>query len=134
MSLDEANVLEQFFINEYRTCEKEFGYNMQPGGHFVPSMLGKHHSEETKKKMRESQLGRHISDERKQRQSKAMKGKMVGARNHKSKAVRCVNTGEVFESQRIAAEAKGVLQSKIWKCCNGQATHTHGLMWEYVEV
>jgi len=57
-----------------------------------------------------------------------------GKRNPKSRAVRCLNTGEVFESQNIAAKAKGVLQSKIWKCCNGEATHTHGLRWEYADA
>ena len=62
-----------------------------------------------------------------------MKGLLVGTRNGKSRAVCCITTGEIFESQRIAAEAKGVLQSKISKCCNGKATHTHGLKWEYVK-
>lgn len=134
LSLKEASDLEIHFISKYRTCEKAYGYNIMPGGASTPSMLGKHHSEETKRKMREAQLGRTISEEQKKRQSKAMTGLMVGSRNHKSRAVRCVNTGEVFESQRIAAQAKGVLQSKIWKCCNGEASHTHGLKWEYVEV
>lgn len=132
LSLDEANVLEQFFISEYRTYEKEFGYNMQPGGHFVPSMLGKHHNEETKQKMRDSALGRTVPEEQRQRHSKWMSENFVGKRNPKSTAVRCVNTGEVFESQQIAAKAKGVLQSKISRCCQGKLNHVHGLMWEYV--
>lgn len=52
LTLDEANVLEQFYIHKYKTCEKDFGYNLQRGGHFVPTMLGKHHSEETRKNER----------------------------------------------------------------------------------
>lgn len=134
LTLEEANVLEQFYISVYRTCEREFGYNMQKGGHFVPSMLGKHHSEETKQKMRKSALGRVISDEQRKAHSEAMKGKLVGSKNHMSVPVRCINTGEVFESQQIASKAKGVNQSKISLCCQGKRTHTHGLMWEYVEV
>lgn len=133
LSLDEANVLEQYFIHEYRTCEKEYGYNMARGGHFVPTMLGKHHSEETRRKMRESALGRIVSDDQKQKHSKWMSANMVGSRNPKSRAVRCINTGEVFETQRSASKAKGVLQSKISMCCQGKASHTHGLMWEYVD-
>lgn len=133
LSLEEANVLEQFYIHAYETCDESHGYNIQPGGNFVPTMLGKHHSEETKRKMRESALGRVIPDEQRKKHSEAMKGKLVGKRNHMSTAVRCVTTGEIFESQQIAAKAKGVLQSKIWKCCNGEATHTHGLRWEYVD-
>ena len=97
-------------------------------------MLGKHHSEETRQKMRKAAIGRVISDEQKQSHSKWMSENFRGERNPKSRAVRCLNTGEVFESQNIAAKAKGVLQSKIWKCCNGEASHTHGLRWEYADI
>lgn len=134
LTLDEANVAERYYIAKFKTCDKSNGYNIQPGGDFVPSMKGKHHSDETRQKMRKSALGRVISEEQRQNHSKWMSENMVGKRNSRSRAVRCLNTGEVFESQRIAAQEKGVLQSKIWKCCNGKASHTHGLKWEYVEV
>lgn len=134
LTREEASRLEKHYIEMLKTCDKAFGYNLAEGGVNAPTMLGKHHSEETKRKMREAQLGRTISEERKKRQSEAMTGLMVGSRNHKSRAVRCINTGEVFESMRIAAQIKGVLQPKIWKCCNGEASHTHGLKWGYVEV
>ena len=134
LTREEASRLEKHYIEMLKTRDKAYGYNLAEGGVNAPTMLGKHHSEETKCKMREAQLGRTISEERKKRQSKAMTGLMVGSRNHKSRAVRCINTGEVFESMRIAAQTKGVLQPKIWKCCNGEASHTHGLKWEYVEV
>lgn len=132
LTLEEANELEKEYISKYKTCE-EYGYNIQSGGDFVPSMLGRHHTKETRQKMRESALGRTVSEEQKRKQSEAMRGKMVGSRNHKSKAVRCITTGEVFETQRSAAEAKGVLQSKISLCCQGKRNQTHGLRWEYVE-
>lgn len=134
LSLEEANVLEQFYIQKYRTCEKAFGYNIQRGGHFVPSMLGKHHDEETKQKIGNSNRGKKHSEEQNRKHSEHMTGLMVGSRNHKSRAVRCVTTGEVFETQREAAIAKNVLQSKISLCCQGKRNHTHGLKWEYLEV
>lgn len=133
LSLEEASVLEQYFIATYRTCNREVGYNVVKGGTRAPTMLGKHHSAETRQKMSEAQRGRKQSEEQKRRHSEQMTGLMVGSKNHKSRAVRCINTGEVFESQHLAAQTKGVSQSKIWKCCNGEATHTHGLKWEYVE-
>ena len=134
LTLEEANEREQYYIKRYKTQDREYGYNIQPGGHFVPSMLGKHHSEETKRKMSRSQKALHRvpTSEQRERQSKAMKGKMVGSKNHKSTAVICLNTGEVFETQRAAAKAKGVLQSKITLCCQGKRNHTHGYKWAYV--
>lgn len=133
LTLDEANELEQIYIAKYKTQDRQYGYNIQPGGFFVPSMLGKHHSEETKRKMREKALGRVISEEQKKHHSEVMKGKMVGAKNHKSTAVICLNTGEVFETQRAAAQAKGVLQAKISLCCQGRSKHTHGYRWSYLD-
>lgn len=99
----------------------------------MPSMLGKHHTVETRRKMRMKALGRVISESQKRHHSEVMTGKMVGILNHRSKAVRCINTGEIFETQRMAAKAKGVDQSKISLCCQGKRTHTHGLKWEYAD-
>jgi len=134
LSLEEANRLEVEYISEYKTQQKEFGYNLAAGGNNAPTMLGKHHSEETREKMRQSALGRVISEEQRKKHSKWMSENFRGKRNPRSRAVRCINTGEVFETQTLAAQAKNVLQSKIWACCNGKQTHTHGLRWEYVDV
>ena len=134
LSREEASRLERHYIKVLKTCDKAFGYNLAAGGTNAPTMLGKHHSEETKRKIGSSNFGKKHSEEQNHKHSDHMTGLMVGSRNHKSRAVRCINTGEVFESQNIAAKAKGVLQSKIWKCCNGEASHTHGLRWEYVDT
>lgn len=134
LTLEEAGQLEREYIKRYRTREKEYGYNVLEGGQCLPSMLGKHHSDDTKRKMSEKAKGRAIPEERRIAHSKIMAGKMVGKLNHKSRAVRCINTGEVFETQRSAAIAKGVNQSKISLCCQGKRSHTHGLMWEFVSV
>ena len=133
LTLNEASEMEQYYIAKYKSCEKKYGYNLTMGGQNAPTMLGKHHSEETRQKMREKALGRTIPDEQRQSHSKWMSKNFVGNRNPKSRAVRCINTGEVFETQRIAAQEKGVLQSKISLCCQGKRSHTHGLMWEYAD-
>ena len=132
LTMKEANALERFYIERYKTKEKAYGYNIQDGGSNGATMTGKHHSEETKRKMRESALGRVIPEAQRMRHSEIMTGKMVGALNHKSRAVRCINTGEVFETQRAAAAAKGISQSKISLCCQGKRNHTHGYKWEYL--
>lgn len=134
LTREEASRLEKHYIATFRTREKAFGYNLAEGGVNAPTMLGKHHSEETRQRMSEAALGRVISEEQRRKHSKWMSENMVGKRNSKSRAVRCLNTGEVFESQHIAAQTMDVLQSKIWKCCNGEASHTHGLRWEYADT
>lgn len=133
MSLEEANENERLLIEMFRTRNKRFGYNLAEGGGISRGMLGKHHSMETRRKMREAALGRIISEEQRKAHSKWLSENFVGKRNPKSRAVRCINTGEVFESQRIAAKEKGVLQAKISACCNGKASHTHGLRWEFAD-
>ena len=131
LTLEEANYFEREYIAKYKTQDKRFGYNITSGGNFAPTMTGKHHSEATKEKMRESAKGRVISKEQRLKQSIAMTGKLIGINNPKRKPVRCINTGEVFVTQREAAQIKGVSQSKISLCCQGKRTHTHGLRWEY---
>ena len=132
LPLDVANEFEKYYIKKYRTCEKKYGYNIQPGGNFVPTMLGRKHSEETKARMRQSALGRVISEEQRRKHSEWAKKAFVGSGNPRSKAVRCITTGEIFETQRSAAEATGCSQAKISLCCQGKRSHTHGLKWEYV--
>lgn len=134
LTREEASRLEKHYIEMFKTCDKAFGYNLAEGGVNAPTMLGKHHSEETRQKIRESAVGRVISGEQRQSHSKWMSENFRGMRNPKSRAVRCINTGEVFETQSEAAEAKNVLQSKISLCCQGKRNHTHGLKWEYLEV
>lgn len=131
LTLEEANALEQKYIAKYKTQDRQYGYNIQPGGFFVPSMLGKHHSEETKRKMSKSQKGKTRTAEWRANHSAFMMGFLVGEKNGKSTPVICLTTGEVFPTQRDAARATGCEQSKISLCCNGKRNHTHGLRWQY---
>jgi group I intron endonuclease len=60
---DEAYEAEQFWIHFFRSNISNIGYNETPGGRGALSgedhpMYGKHHSEETKKKMSASKLGK----------------------------------------------------------------------------
>lgn len=89
-------------------------------------MYGKHHTEESKKKNAEKNKkttnwknnqyfsswiagenhprhGCHNSDEHKQKQAESMKRKTARAKNGRAIAVKCLNTGEVFECQQFAA-------------------------------
>ena len=57
--------------------------------------FGKHHTEETKQKL--SEQHKHIN----------------------TKAVECINTGEIFESAAYAAEWCGITKQGIQRCCTG---------------
>lgn len=133
LSREEASELEKAYIKKYKTQNEKYGYNLTAGGTNAPPMLGRKHSEATKQKMREAALGRVVSKEQRRKQSEKMKGLLVGKLNPKSRAVRCLNTGEVFETQHEAARATGCLQSKISLCCNGFQKQTHGYRWEHVD-
>lgn len=45
--------------------------------------------------------------------------------------VRCINTGEVFDSVTLAAEKYNIQQCHISGCCKGKRKTCGGLMWEY---
>lgn len=133
LSEEQANDLEIFYINKFKTNNKKFGYNIAPGGYNHPFNPYKYHTAEAKAKISKANKGKKRTEEWKRQHSERMKGLLVGSKNGKSTPVRCINTGEVFGSQRQAAKAMGVVQAKISRCCNGQANHTHGLRWEYVD-
>ena len=48
--------------------------------------------------------------------------------------VLCVETKEVFDSLKDAADKKGLQLSLIWKCCNGKQHTTGGYHWAYKEA
>lgn len=70
------------------------------------SFLGKHHTDEAKKKM-----------------------SLVH-----SKPVLCVETQEIFSSIRQAAEKYGCDESAIGRCLRGKAKTSCGYHWQYVEI
>lgn len=47
--------------------------------------------------------------------------------------VRCITTGEIFNSIKEAAETYNLAHSNIVACCNGRRNKCGGMGWEYVE-
>lgn len=64
------DIQERLWIVHYKSNQREFGYNLESGGH-----ENKHHSEETKRKMTEDRIGLHPSDKTKRKLSEAGMGK-----------------------------------------------------------
>ena len=83
LTIDEANIFEELYINEYNTLSPN-GYNLHTGG------LNYKASEETKEKIRQSRLGTTLSEETKE--------KLRGYHNNYGKRL----TDETKEKLRIA--------------------------------
>jgi len=149
LTLEEANEYEEILIALYNTTNPEFGYNIAKGGlntihseetrrkiseHHADfsgnkhPMWGRHHSEESKEKMRQAALRREVSEETKQKISKATKG----ANNPRAKTVLCIETNEIFTTVKEASQKYKIDNSSICKVCNGKQKTAGGYHWEYL--
>lgn len=54
-------------------------------------------------------------------------------KKRKTKAVMCVETGEIFDSIKEAAEKTGFNELSIRKCCTNQNITNKGLHWQYLD-
>lgn len=100
---------------------------------------GKIISEETRKKMSERQKGVRLSEETKKKISEAHKGKPL-SKEHvakiaeaNKKTVICIETGELFNSVKEAAEYAKVNQSHLSNVLCGRSNTAGGYHWEYIE-
>lgn len=94
-SKQEANIAEIFWIDFYQSNNKEFGYNMTPGGEYSPMLNpelakkngdarhGRKHSPEARKRISDATTGRHLSEEHKDKISKIHKGKTTSEETKK---------------------------------------------------
>lgn len=111
-------------------------------------MYGKHHSEESKKKMSEARKGKYIGEnhpqygkpfsEEHRKKLKENHADVSGANNPRAKKVICLNTKEIFETIKDACE-KYNCDMSISSVCNGKrrycGTLDNGepLVWMFLE-
>jgi group I intron endonuclease len=86
-------------------------------------MLANPISEEKKRKMQE--LSKKYKDEHPECIAR-------GARSGKARAVRCLETGIIFDTLEQAAQWSGSSSQLIGRVCRGIKKHTAGYSWEYV--
>ena len=91
---------------------------------------GKHHTEKSKIKISEAHKGKKHSKETREKISKSKKGILNVS---KSKKVICVETGEIFQSNRETGIQLGISSSCISDCCRGKYRTAKGLTFRYLD-
>lgn len=125
LTREQANLLEEINIATYNTTNDSFGYNLKAGGD-----NGGKCSEETKRKISETQKGKHLSEEHKINISKArlgqrLTGKKVGQYTLDGKLVHIYNS--VVETSCVGYNPK-----YIYKVCRGERNKYKDYIWKYI--
>nr|DAO77034.1 MAG TPA: intron associated endonuclease [Bacteriophage sp.] len=124
-------VEEELLADEEIRLIREFGTLWPDGYNYSYGGEGNRMNPESKKKLSESRMGsknpmwgRHY--ERDPRVTEVL-------RESRIIPVRCVETGEVFESLTDAGKFANVTPARICNCCRGLRGTTGGYRWEYVD-
>lgn len=157
LSKDDACQKEIELIKEFKTQQKEFGYNIMDGG-TAPSipqeirdkmskaMMGNKNgfghscSEEKKEKISKAQKGKKLSEEHKNnlRKPKSVthpcteeKRQNIIAAKKDKKPIVCVETEIIYESIHECGRQMGIEPTAICAVLNGRHKSTHGYHFEY---
>ena len=153
-------IIEQKYLDLYRPFKDEFGgFNIL---HYANcGTKGKKHSEETRKKISESNMGKKHSEESKRKMSETRKnkiktGQIIHGRHGKHlseeskrkisqsntgkvriqcrKQVKCIETGIIYNSiDEASQKVLNLKRSNISLACRGIYKSCGGFHWEYVD-
>ena len=156
LTKEEAEELEIEMIAKYKSNQRKFGYNVANGGNSTgtmseetkkkisntmrgvpkarPPFEGKHHTDESKKKLSQKRLGelnpmygKHVSDETRKKMSDAHKNGSL------CKPILCIETGEIFVSSSEVARKMNLSQGNVASVARGTRKHTKGFHFKYLE-
>lgn len=137
LTKEEANIREQFWIQYYDSTNSDKGYNLTEGGE------NHLYSNESKEKMSQSAINRFSKAEERQFQSERLKKAYQedsSRWNVIKKPIKCIETGEIFESTTEAAKWAGIISLSAFgnyfagrsKSCGRHPITKERLHWERV--
>lgn len=92
------------------------------------ALTGHQCSEETREKLRQALGDRFQTEDARTRQKE---NTPKGAGHHRATRVICLDTGEVYDTIKDAAEAHGLGRSRVSACCRGLQQTAGGKRWQY---
>lgn len=120
--------------NATKKIMSEKRHNQYASGELVHPMYGRHFSEESKLKMSKAHKGKQLSKEHKKKIGASCKGLFLGGKNPMATKVKCVETGEVFDSIKQAADSVGLNRVAVSRCVRGLSHTAGGYKWQYVTL
>ena len=131
----EACAYESLLINKYNSNNAKYGYNLTSGGekHYI-------FTDEVREKLSQQKIGEknpmfgtHKTKEQKKKQSKLMSG----GKNPAAKKVLCIETNQIYDCCRDAAEAIGKNRiqggKSIARCAKGDRNKAYNYHWRYID-
>lgn len=149
LSQEEANYYEQLMIQFYNSTDSENGYNILTGG----QGLGNYWSQEVNRQAQSERKRQYYQEhpelknflvewdskhpEQKEKHSLFMKQKYQDKKSplcqineNRKRKIRCIETGETFDSLCDASKRYNLSAGNISKCISGQRKTCGGFHWE----
>lgn len=122
-TLEELKDREKCWIKELQSRNFQNGYNVTDGG---DGTFGRHHSEETKNKIRQKAIGRKVSEEtREVFRNSSTRSKEILMYSISKEYIK------TFRSTREASREIKVAATNISKCARGIYKTSGGYIWKY---
>ena len=130
LSKEDACEMEKALIKKYKSAVPEYGYNETDGGD-GGGMIRKHHTEETKEKIRQARIRDGFSESHRMHISEAKQG----VKHHMAKkAYQYSKDGEFIKEwdyMSLAAKELKINKANIAEVCNGHRKTAGGYIWKY---